>query len=250
MNTNGRVNEEKHDPQIAALSRAKEIALWLNAFGLYLVIWGLLYPHPLGLVVSLLAILPWIAIALAWKSNDLYTINDTEEGEQKGDLRWLARVPCGILLVMTMKFSVLDGTKVVIPAFLGGMTIAVLALRGSSGYKSQFLLMLSYVFFFSMYSAGVILFANVLFKRTEHMAYPVVVANKHHTGRKNLTYYLTFTPRLPQMSVNEVTVPRAYYDGKSLGDLVCVDVFQGALHIPWYVVRDCRLGEKNAAISG
>ncbi len=84
--------------------------------------------------------------------------------------------------------------------------------------------------------------ANILNTLPDHSAarlYRAQVVKRYESHGKSTTYYLRLTPWGPLGYFDDVDVPKRFYDGEKVGDLVCTGLHPGFLHAPWYTVTAC-----------
>lgn len=67
-----------------------------------------------------------------------------------------------------------------------------------------------------------------------------VLAKRTGRHRHRHYYYLKLAPWGPQTSSGEAKVNEYFYRNVSVGGTVCIDLYPGALAIPWYHAKDCR----------
>jgi hypothetical protein len=90
------------------------------------------------------------------------------------------------------------------------------------------------------YGYGASTEANALLDRFPATVYHAKVLHKHISyHHRSSTYYLELT-RWGHQPSDDASIPRTLYESVQKGDSVCVLAHPGALHVPWYVVSDCR----------
>ena len=70
-------------------------------------------------------------------------------------------------------------------------------------------------------------------------SYATTVQDKHESHSRSTSYYLDLAPWGPIKRLNRVSVSRTTYEGAFIGDLVCLELRPGVLHVEWYQVVAC-----------
>ena len=67
----------------------------------------------------------------------------------------------------------------------------------------------------------------------------MVLGKRISSGRRSTTYYLRVSNWGPRPYLNDISVPRSFCTSVARGQTVCVDLFPGALNLPWYILARC-----------
>ena len=93
--------------------------------------------------------------------------------------------------------------------------------------------------FAAMYSYGLTIASNTVNDTSKPTTYLATVTGKYATTGKNASNNLWLTPWGPMQERNEISVSAEIYRNTQKGDLVCLDLYPGRLHVPWYQLVSC-----------
>jgi hypothetical protein len=203
---------------------------------------GFLYPHPYGLVIPLLAAIPFVAVALAVMDRDAYTLEGRGDDE-RGHLTPAVILPGFALLYRAAADQeILDWRPML--WFAGIVSIGWAALLDWAapelrGRKWSFL---SMAVVMGAYGYGASALVDFRLDRSEPTVFATTVLGKHSTSGRSRTHYLDVAPWGPRTGHDDVEVTRDFYDRTREGDTVCVYLWPGALGARWFETRDCPRG--------
>lgn len=227
---------EEKIQRMRSAARVSQVLTWvtLAAFA-----WAIFYPHPYRWVVLMLAVLPWVSVALAAFRGSVYRL-DTYNNDVYINVGIAMLIP-GFALALRALFDVqvLDWPRAAwltaggAIACMGIIYLFVAEVRGQlSGLLTLLVLM-------TAYSYGLVMIANKQLDRGEPAMHSVGVLAKRVTTGQGITRYLQLEPWGERKEAEEVEVDESMYESAAVGSAVCVYVFPGALGLRWYQVWSC-----------
>jgi hypothetical protein len=227
------------DDRMEALSRGKRLCRFLNVATVAVGAWAAFYPRPYHLVVFLLVLLPWVALAITARSGGLFRI-DSKKNDPHPNVALPFIMP-GLLLMLrvTTDMKLLDWRgplylSVALACILG--TAAVIADRSLGKRRSTAVLL--FVLSIS-YGYGASMEANALLDHSVTSIYHARVTGKHISSGRHTSYNLYLAPWGPKQDRDVVSVSRLFYDSVRPGDDVCLALHDGFMHMPWSTVHPC-----------
>ena len=232
----GATPTERRQRLAAARSLARN-ATWANVG---LMAWAFLYPRPYGLLLLVLAALPWVAVWIMARAPGLYTLN-APRGSGRPDLTLLLISPGFLLMLRALQdvqildwHAVLVGAALVALVLMGGVLWALPSAREKPGIAALTLALAM------AYGYGVVALGNAVLDRSSGASYATTVYGKHVTSGRNRTPKLRLGPWGPRTTEDDVTVPWDLYRSASVGQTVCVLLRPGAFGIRWYRLAPCQ----------
>jgi hypothetical protein len=235
------------DPQLGAtiaerlqrLSRARKVVGALNAVAILTIPWAWFWPEPYELVVTILVILPWLALAIVAASRGLYRLD-----EARNDAR--PSVDAAFILPAILlgwrafaDVNVVEWHLPVAAASIGGLVFAALAWLADRSVRRRWTT-LAVIPFGIAYAYGVIMLGDALLDREPPRVFRATVVDKYVSSGKSKTLELRLAPWGPVLEEHTIVASRSLYDGVGPGGVVCAYLRPGALRIAWYVVAQCR----------
>jgi hypothetical protein len=95
------------------------------------------------------------------------------------------------------------------------------------------------LFFVGFYGYGFTVVLNTQSDHGPRQSYRTLVTGKHTSSGRSTSYILELAPWGPMQKMNTISVSSREYGQATEGDSVCFALHPGALHIAWYVQRDC-----------
>jgi hypothetical protein len=202
--------------------------------------WGLFYPHPLGLCVTVLALAPAACIGIALISRGEVSLNAH---------RWpQPRPSIGVTFILgalalaargANDVHLIDWQASLVAAVGLGTIFAAAAIAAEREFRTALMGVLI-ALVGSGWGWGLAVEANAFLDRGAWTDYPAKVQAKSFTrGRSSSTYYLHLLPGSVPGVQDKVTVYRGLCHRIEVGGTVCVDVAPGWLGWRWYSVRAC-----------
>lgn len=227
------------EDSLAKLSSAKELNVALPGLAIAAAIafgWGGVRLHSPAAVV--LALLPGVLIYLVHREPLLYAIFKPKR-DPRTDLG-TAFIICGLGLILGTR----DVHFVEVPTLLVyAALVALLCCAGvfSLAHQNSELLGASVAMLFvaGLYGWGLAATADAVLDKSTPESYATTVQDKHESHGRSTSYYLDLAPWGPIQGLNDVSVSRTTYEGAFIGELVCLELRRGVLHVEWYQVVAC-----------
>lgn len=221
----------------ARLALAKRVAALLNGATTLLCAWALVYPRPFFVVATLLALLPWVALAIVARAPAMFTLAEAPDGA-RGGLGLPFIIPGAVLSLRVMQdLHLVDWTQAIAPtaaalgALLVGHHVATRPRKVAAGERVMVALL------GVMWAASAVMLANAALDQGTPWACTRVRVVGHHVSRgKATTWYLRLDPSGPLREHSEVVVHRGVYERAPVGGEVCVGLRPGGLGMPRYAV--------------
>ncbi|HZO20855.1 MAG TPA: hypothetical protein VFB37_00035 [Steroidobacteraceae bacterium] len=233
-------------PDTAPYPRSlRYLATGLNTVTIILVITVLAISDTRPWLLVVLALLPWIAIALVARFQPIYRFG-ARRGDPHPDLTLPLMVP-GLVMVLPVLSSLhtLDWKAPLAIAGVLGIALAGAAALVDPWFRQHRWNVLLVAVFACAYGYAVGMEINAHADPTDPRIYPVHVLTKHVSrGSKSTTWYLKTAPWGPYSQSQEVSVSSTRYRETQPGDLVCVYMGRGAVGIAWYRLDDCSEGTR------
>ena len=230
------------EERLARLDWAKRIGKVLNYVSIGLSLGLLFFYQRSGIaLIALMAVIPLIAFSLAIRHPKLYSLEDTRNKELRANLVSPLFLPTLTIAIGVMgKYHLVDWRPVAYLALAGVVLVALAAPQLiSATKKKKTTAILLALLFGAPYAYGVGLEANGLLDQSSSQKYDVPVLGKHIVSGKHRSWKLTLAAWGPESEGYDVSVPSMLYNEITLGELVCVDLHAGYMHIPWYTVHRC-----------
>lgn len=222
------------------LRTAKQTAKVLTAIAWIASLWGWFFPRPYNLVILILVALPVIAIVLQVRSRGIYQM-EGRRNDARPSLAVLFLLPGLILDLRAIQdLHLLRWAPLFILAILVTLGFSWLLFQSDADMRRRPWSLLLIVLFGSAYCGGALCEANSLLDHSAGQNFSAAVTDKHISSGKTTTYYLALNPWGPQTAPSEVSVPADLYRSIALGDNVCISLYPGALHAPWYAIYRCQ----------
>jgi hypothetical protein len=203
-------------------------------------VWGVVFPRPYYAVVTVLAVLPLVAIGLMTRSRGLYRADRLPNDAHPNLGAVLIGPGIALALRAMMDIHLLDWQQVPGPVLLGGFALTFVLARVDRTLLKRRATLFAYFLFMSVYAYGVVMQANALLDRSQPEIFRVAVLGKSATPGNHPTSHLQLDRWGPHQQANDVMVSAAFYTTVNPGDQVCVLLRPGLLRIAWYVVTSCR----------
>lgn len=228
------------DDRKQRVAQAKQNAKVFNIAAGVALIWGFFFPRPYALVVLTLTALPLIALLMVVQSPGIYQL----EGRKK-DARPSLALPFimpGMVLLMraTLSLHLLRWTQVLAPAAVIGFILTIVAAKSDRGLQKRPWALLPILAFALVYAGAALAHLDSVLDKAAPQRFQVAVTGKHVNHGKTTTYSLMLEPWGPQTAGSSISVPSSLYYYADVGVTVCVDLYPGALGMPWYEVNLCR----------
>jgi hypothetical protein len=221
--------------------RGKFLANALGVTSFILAAWGWIYPHPYFLVITPLALLPWLAVIVVWKSKGEFTSVSLLADDRRGLLGVLLMVPALVLAMDALDIGIVyEGHRVLFLAIGIGLAVFLANVVVEPSILSQPRHLFLMLIFALPYGYGAGIAANALFDRSPATVYSAQIMGKDtHRGSRSTSYYLELSPWGPYPGGDTVNASWLFYTSVKVGDPVCLPLRPGALGVAWFTVERC-----------
>jgi len=236
------------DPRLGANqpARRRTIAQWRRAADkagwamTALFFWTLLYPKPYLLVITLVAILPVLALGIHSVARGWLSLNAIKTDPRPQIDQILLMPPLLLMLRALLDFRFLDWHLMVGATAIVAATTAVLLWRAFPALKRGMLSLTSTLLITWAYIYGVAAQLDVQLDVGKPAVYRTnVMALRVNRGSKHTDYEVTVTPWGPERIDESIDVTPAFFGSLKVGEEVCVYQSGGALAIRWYELGRC-----------
>jgi hypothetical protein len=195
-------------------------------------VWAFFYPRPYGWVVGGAFALPLVALGATLLGRGRFQLLGVEN-----DARALLAVPLfapGLCATLrAFDFDLLAPSGLVVPALVGGVALAALALAADRAVRRKPAHLLVLVPLLGGQVAGAWTVANCWRDASPPHEHEAEVRGKLVTTGTGAASYLELGPWGSRTEGENVRVPRALYDRVEVGRRVTVEVRAGRLGLPW-----------------
>ena len=222
------------------LARGRKLAMWLKVATYVIAGWSWVYPQPYGLAITLLILLPWLAVMIVVRSDGLFRI-DQRKNDAHPSVGTLFLIPGLILAMRVLNDMHVLAWKPALYLSLGiGFVLWVVAAKVDASLRARPFTLALLLLITCAYGYGAGLEIDKLLDRSAAMVYSGRVVDKHiSSGSRHTSYDLRVnSPELDVFNGN-ISVSASLYRSVEVGDSVCASVRRGALNIPWFVVQQC-----------
>jgi hypothetical protein len=221
------------------LKAARKIATGSMLATIGIAAWGWIYPLPYGLVITILVVVPIVAMFIALGSNGLYRL-DKNKNDIHPDLAIPFILPGFILLLrMVLDFEFVSWGSVLVMGLLLGVVICWFSTLCDKNLRMKIGMQLGVLTCMSIYGVGAVLAADTLLDRSDSRVYSTHIVRKYVVHGKHTDYRLELSPWGPLDHNNSVSVSRGHFESVMEGEQVCTFLRNGALRIAWYSLGPC-----------
>ncbi len=224
--------------------KAKTLASYLDNIGLALALWIFVYPHPYKLVFSIALVFPLTMLYIYYKYRKQISLEDDSDSKvqtkQPSLLSAMTIPSLGLALRALIDYDLLNFADCLIAwcvIFLI-LSMVVIWITSSSTVKIGLFSKDSaavFIFIFS-YSYGSMIMVDCLYDNTKPEIYHTRVLDKHKSGGRHTSYYLTVDVWGNRTASEDVSVTNSLFNDVSPGETIDIYVEKGTLNIPWYYV--------------
>lgn len=227
-----------------ALKRAKAWAITLSIIVAILSI-PVLYVSYAPLYTSslaLLALFPLLGIVLIHRLPLLFTVFKRKT-DPRADIGFVAFWP-GMGMALSLQTGN-DPTHLVNAFQLTFWALVVLLCYGAALFRtawehpSRWGVLAGVLLLGGIYSIGLINAADTVPDRSAPVSYRTRITRMYETHGRHASSYLRLAPWGPVAYPDDVAVPVRVYRQVNVGALVCIGLYPGFLHAPWYTLTLC-----------
>jgi hypothetical protein len=219
----------------ASLSGARRIANALNAAGMLVGFWALLFPRPYGLVVAAAYAIPVVTLAVAAFGRGQYQLLG-KKTDARPQLVLALLMPGICATLRAFDWELLDPYALLVPAVVAGIVASGLALAADPAIRRKPAWLLLFVPFLAGQAAGAITVGNCYRDPSPPVVHRAEVVGHHVSRGKTVTHYLTLAPWGPRTHPDDVKVSSLVYAEVEDGQTVGIEVRSGRLGFPWFRV--------------
>jgi hypothetical protein len=218
----------------------RKLAKALNGAGVAVFAWAWLFPHPYPALVALLAVCPWLAVILVFRSAGRYRILARRKDPHPG-LGALVLLPGLALAILAIDYvHLIDWEPALGAAAIGGLAFTFVLAIVDPTLRERRAMLVFLLLLMGAYAYGAAVQADALLDAAPAKLIAVPVVGKwDFYGRYVRSSYIQLAPWGPRREVSDVSVRRVLYDFVKIGGTVCLHLRPGALWMAWYYVTPC-----------
>lgn len=228
------------EERLEELARGRKLAKGLSLAAFVIAGWAWIYPRPYGLAVTLLILLPWLAVLIVARSDGIFRI-DQRKNDAHPSVGTLFIIP-GLILAMRVlnDLHVLNWKAALYVSIGIALALWVTAAKVDGSLRARPISLVLLLLITCAYGYGAGMEINALLDRSAGAVYSARVMRKHvSSGSRHVSYELTLnSAEFPALNGN-VSVPSPLYRSVTVGDSVCASVKRGALNVPWFMMQRC-----------
>jgi hypothetical protein len=230
------------------LKKAAGLEWILTMVAAFLLLWSLLYPHPMAFIMLLLFLTPWVGVYFTGRFGGMLKLYKKRRSPYPSLIAVMAIpvVGAGILLPTyhVYEFPQQAWTMLLAGAFLFAVTGIFVCRKGFSGARFKILTGVCFILVVGIYSYFLLLFSNCYFDESLSTVSKVQVTGKRTTSGKMTNYYISISSWGHYTEGEEINVVGSLYRSVNMGDSVNVSLQSGKWDIPWYFLT---LGPQNGS---
>lgn len=222
---------------------AKKTSKWVNIFAFVLAALTLFYPYPYELIILLNLLLPFIGITVIIHFKGLIRIDKKPDSIYPSVYGSILLPICGLGIRIIYDFNYISTMLIWIYSIPLALIFFLILFSKSDelGFSStsQSISTIILALLMYIYSCCAISMVDVLFDTSSVETHWVEVSRKSKSDKFNR---LKLTPGWHESAIKEVTgnTSSNFYNSVQVGDSVMLNVRNGALNIPWYIVEELR----------
>jgi hypothetical protein len=199
------------------------------------------FPWASGILFVIIGAIPWLALWFVRRSPGRYRLSLRTDTTYVNLTPLLLMPGVGLAGAALAGIRPLHPVQLMVPAALicGSLFAAALwadpSRRQMSGENIATLVLLF------LYGAGAAALLDARLDRSEPQVYRADrIDSRVSSSRAGTKRSLLLMPWGPQTEVTWVSVSRATFEAAGRGELVCIDLYSGALRVAWYTVDPCK----------
>ena len=218
----------------------KQVAVLFNILTCAVSAWVVFRPRPYGVAEVVAIVLPLVAIWLvATSEGNIHLV--PKKGSREVNLAFGLFLPAIALTIRCASdYHLLNWKPAVELALMTGLVVGFVASRFETEDRRTVTTGILLMVGCSLYGFGAWLAINSIFDRAPAANYSAQVVGKVRTRSEDGTAYKFQLARWgPDQTASQVKVRRSLFEETRIGDVVCIDVNQGRLAMPYYAVKRC-----------
>ena len=216
----------------------KLASIAFNVISAALSLWAMVHPAPLMMFVTLLLLLPWLALALGLWFRGLLRVS-ARKREPGANIAPALLFPCVALCLRASDFHLLSWNSGVWLALPGAIAFFAVAMLADTPMGRPLARGIALLFVAAGYGWGCGLALNAMLDRSAGTQYSVDVTDKHVYHGRHTSYDLRLAPWGPQMESTTLSVSSRLYKKVDIGGYVCTALHDGTFGVRWYSVQSC-----------
>lgn len=217
----------------------RKLAGQLEIVGIAATLWGLIYPRPYGLAVVIFFLLPLVGILIIARSGGLIQLDLSERNKRPV----MAPVLFGPAIVLAIRaivdYELVEWKAIFWVSLLCGTLLVFVLTRFDRQARKLTTSLFLLAVFGLPYVYGATVELNALAEQSPPVTFQVRVQNKDHTTGKYQRWNLRLAPWGPIGEIRKLSIAKKFYDEVKAGDIVCVELHQGAIGFQWYRLGQC-----------
>ncbi|WP_123864488.1 hypothetical protein [Chitinophaga barathri] len=219
------------------VKKAKTFILRFNLASFFIVFFSYISRHDMRLLPLVLLILLLSLLFTVYRYKGIITLNEPQNPKYPD--AGLATMICSIgIFACSLDAHYVTTAKVwpmvlLLTALLTGL-LWYICRDFSLKTGTRIFIMIIYPLFFLAASWGSVVFLNGGLDSSKPQSYSADIVEKHIRKGKRTNYLLRLAPWGPVNEIKEIRVSREFYESVETNDHLEINLYQGALGIPWY----------------
>ncbi len=220
-----------------SLERAKSWARLVNGAGFLAALWGFFLPKPYTVCAAVLVLLPITALTLLPAFRGLITF-DEERNSLRPSIAFGYIMPVMALALRAgLDWNILEWRFAAVPWIAVTVALCYLLFLTVREVRRIALTTVFAILVVTIQGFGTTIMVNGLLDTSTPVYHGVQVTGKSDVVGRRPEYRLTVEPWGPRRKREDLVVSRDIHDKYGIGDTVVIEVYGGALKIPWFTVR-------------
>ena len=228
------------DERLMKLEKARKACRIVNGVATILALWTIIKPEPYDLVVSLAMLYPLAVLIVLYLFKGFIRLDEKQKTAYPNLSTALVLPALGLALRAFLDFDLLSYNAMWIPIIAVTVVLSFVFITSMKKFLQNEGSRMSKIFyiigFMAVYSYGAVVLLNCIYDNSTTTVYTSEVLDKHTSGGKRTSYYLTLRSWGPVNENEDTDVVSQFYNVVEKGDIVSVYLKKGSLGIPWYYV--------------
>jgi hypothetical protein len=228
------------DERLLKLEKARKACRIVNGGAMILTLWTIIKPEPYDLVISMAILYPIAVLVVLYSFKGLVRLDEKQKTAYPNLSTALVLPALGLALRALLDFNLLSYKTLWVPIIIVTAVLSFVFITVMKKFLQNEESRMSKIFyiigFMAVYSYGAVIVSNCLYDNSITTVYTSEVLDKHTSGSKRTSYYLTLRAWGPVNENEDTDVGSQFYSVVEKGDIVSVYLKKGRLGIPWYYV--------------